>query len=117
MSLEESCRLPDHLQPGDPAPGGGLVGSVGNEAEFFLRAIVGRQEKGAIITGRKIKKVNSEDGDRTPDGREGVVLGSISLPNQEAFILEDRVAVYGYLVQWDGDQVPIFTTDNKVEEL
>lgn len=116
MSQEE-FRLPGDLRPGDPAPGGGIVGDVGDKAEMFIRAIIGRQEKGAIITGRRVQKKNSQEGDRTPDGRGGVVLGSVSLPNQEAFIIGDQVAVYGYFVQWDGDQHPVFTTDLKVDEL
>jgi hypothetical protein len=105
------------LEPGDPAPGGGIVGDVGDSAERFIKAIIGRQERGAIITGRRVRKVNSEEGDRTPNGREGKVLGSIAQPNLEPLIVDERVAIYGYFVLWDGDKVPVFTTNMKVEEL
>jgi hypothetical protein len=109
--------LPGDLQPGDKAPGGGLVGDVGDRADRFIRAVLGRQEKGAILNGRKVKKVGSESEDRTPDGVEGIVLGSISQPNQEPYYAEGQVVTFGYFILWDGDKQPVFTTNMKVEEL
>jgi hypothetical protein len=104
--------------PGDPAPGGGLVGETGDRAERFMKLVMGRQEPGAIVTGRRVKKVNSEEGDRTPNGREGEILGSIAAPDLEPFYAPGgRIAVYAYFVKWDGDTVPVFATDLKVEEL
>lgn len=105
------------LQPGDPAPGGGLIGDVGFSAEKFIAFVVGRQEKGAIPNGRRIRKANSEPGDRTPDGTEGTIVGSICLPGTEAFHIEGQVVTMGYMIEWDNDEQIVFTTDLKVEEL
>lgn len=108
--------VPDDAQPGDRAPGGGIIGDMGDRAERFIKAVIGRQEKGAILNGRKVRKINSEAEDRTPDGVEGVILGSVSQPNQEPYFAEGQVVLYGYFILWDGDPQPVFTTNLKVEE-
>jgi hypothetical protein len=79
--------------------------------------MIGRQEKGAIINGRKVKKANSEPKDRTPEGTEGEVLGSMAMPGMQPFIMQGIVVTYGYLVKFPTDPIPVFTTDHKVEEV
>jgi hypothetical protein len=114
MHCRELYTLPDDPKAGDKAPGGGLIGEVGTRAEMFLSLIVGKQGRGAIVTGRRVRKVNSEPGDRTPNGQEGRIIGSVG---PFTMIIEGHVANYGYMIKWDGDERPVFTTDGKVVEL
>ena len=79
--------------------------------------ILGRQEKGAIVNGRMVQKRNSEENDRTPEGTKGEILGSIAMPNLEPAIVAGTAIVYGYLVKFPTDPIPIFTTDHKLEEV
>lgn len=85
-------------------------------AQTVKDKIIGNQEPGAIINGRKVRKVNAELHDRTPAGTIGTVLGSISKNGFPIFI-EGKVVHYGYLILWEGEELPVFTTNLKVEEL
>jgi hypothetical protein len=84
---------------------------------FMALHMLGNYQKGAIINGRRVKKVHTEPGDRTPEGTEGTVLGSTGLPNMEAVIIEDQAVIFGYLIAFDDEEVPVFTTNLKVEEV
>lgn len=113
---KERGKIPAAAKPGDPAPGGGLIGGIGDRDQF-LKMIVGKQVNGAIPCGRRVRKVNSEPQDRTPDGVEGEILGSIAAPGHEPIYVKDQIVVIGYLIKWDKDATPIFTIQNKLEEL
>lgn len=59
------------------------------------------QAEGAFLNGSRVRKINSELHDRTPDGVLGIILGSIDaaalLPEQAL-----RLGVkYMYFVTWD----------------
>lgn len=115
---EFKMDLPEDAKPGDPMPGGGLIGDIGDRAEAFIKGVMGRQEPGAILNGRRVRKINTEKGDKTPEGTEGVVMGSVARPNLEPhYGPEGQVVLYGYFIKWDGDPMPVFTTNLKVEEV
>jgi hypothetical protein len=60
-----------------------------------------------------VKKVNSEPGDRTPNGTEGKVLGSAHFP----FQIKGQNLEYAYLIRWPTDDRPVFLSNLKVEEV
>jgi hypothetical protein len=94
--------------------GGGLIPP--EIEQLKIRKILGRQEKGAIYNGRRVRKVNSEPGDHTPDGTEGTVLGSIG--SNETIMVNGQAIQFGYLINWDHSEADaVFTTNLKVEEL
>jgi hypothetical protein len=87
------------------------------EEMLRMEKVIGHQAKGAIFNGRRVKKVNSEPEDRTPDGREGTVRGSIA-NLQETIIVNGQAIQFGYLVEWDNDKdYVVFVNNNKLEEL
>jgi hypothetical protein len=96
------------------APGGGKIPPP--DLANLLITFIDKQAPGAIRTGARVKKVNSEKGDRTADGTEGTVLGSLAAPGG-AVIIEGHTVHVAYLIQWDGDDTPVATIDLKVEEL
>jgi hypothetical protein len=100
-----------------PAPDGrGGFMPTDIEGSFQVRdAIIGNQAPGAIPTGRTVRKINSEPEDRTPEGHTGIILGSFG--HGKPVVIGDKVATYGYLIMWEGDDTPVFTTDGKVEEV
>lgn len=51
------------------------------------------QDDGAIENGRRIFKTNSMEGDATPDGTPGTVLGSVAVD-------VDGVRQFFYFVEW-----------------
>ncbi len=55
------------------------------------------QAKGAIPNGTRIKKTESEEGDATPDGTLGTVLGSLRAPPEMGMLLF-------YFVEWDNSK-------------
>lgn len=55
------------------------LGTINNEPGW-TGAFTRNQTEGAISNGTRIVKTNSEDGDATPDGTPGIVLGSVSDP-------------------------------------
>lgn len=75
------------------------------------------EAKGALANGTRVRKRNSEEGDATPDGTGGIILGSVNgrlagVPNAEA----DGVT-YLYFVEWDNrPKVAVGTLDKKIEE-
>lgn len=66
-----------------------------------------------IKMGSKVKKVNSEKGDGTPDGTEGRVIGSLSDPVTDG-IMEPQ---YLYAVVWDDKKDFIIGTIGKKLEV
>lgn len=52
------------------------------------------QARDALPNGTRIKKTRSEEGDGTPDGTPGTVLGSMRAPEEMYFELL-------YFVEWD----------------
>jgi hypothetical protein len=114
--LQRAAKNPDTpMQPASDGKGG-------FQMDLALSLIIGlrmiaRQEPGAIRIGEKVKKVNSEPNDRTPEGTIGEILGSMALPNREPVFVGDQVVHYGYLVAWADEDLPVFTTNLKVEEV
>lgn len=60
----------------------------------WVGAFTRDQAKGAIPNGTRIKKTASEEGDATPDGTLGTVLGSMRAPPEMGMLLI-------YFVEWD----------------
>lgn len=115
--MENDSDLPDGWSE---RPGGGLKPPSGEMAA--LRTIIGKQATGAIPNGRKVRKINSQPADATPDGTEGTVLGSVgSFP----IYIGDDVIHFGYIIEWDNnlpaisgfDKSAVFITDTRIEEL
>jgi hypothetical protein len=99
-----------------PAPDGrGGMSYVGPHAKLIEAAILGRQQPGALLLGTRVRKVASEDRDRTPEGTLGTVCGSIG---GETVMIMGQLITYGYLVEWDNcpDQT-VFTTDYKLTQV
>lgn len=62
--------------------------------EGWIGAFTRDRAAGALANGTRIMKVNSEKGDKNPDGALGTVLGSISDP-----AVQDGAPFY--FVEWD----------------
>lgn len=74
------------------------------------------QAEGAIPNGTRIIKRNSEEGDSTPDGTGGVILGSINGVKAGVPAAIANGVTYLYFVEWDDKpKVAIGTVDKKVE--
>lgn len=73
-------------------------------------AFTRKQATGAIPNGRRIVKINNEEGDATPTGTMGTVLGSYSHPK-----LHNGVTIY--FVEWDTlPRTAVAVLANKVSE-
>jgi hypothetical protein len=77
--------------------------SIGYE-DGIMGALSRNEADGALPNGTAIVKTNSEDGDGTPDGTRGVVLGSLPASEQafaEANVpLDMRHPPYFYFVEF-----------------
>lgn len=60
----------------------------------YRGAFTRERAPGAIASGTRIMKTNSEDGDANPDGALGTVLGSLSHP-------EVMNGIVMYFIEWD----------------
>jgi hypothetical protein len=87
------------------------VGYVLEEVEGSVVGYILGVADGALSIGARIKKVNSEDGDSTPDGTEGTVISSLSAPPVEGY--ED--VKFFYFVRWDTHPgLPVGVMDRKI---
>ena len=79
------------------------------DSKRALRLALGKQAPGAYPVGTRVEKTWEEEGDLTPLGTKGVVLGSAGpAPN----------GMLAYLVQWD--TMPdcfVFVISAKIKEL
>jgi hypothetical protein len=72
------------------------------------------ESAGAIPNGERIVKSWAEEGDATPIGMQGTVLGSIGPPDLPGFEPPDG-CFYLYFVEWDDKPgIPVGVTDRKV---
>lgn len=67
----------------------------------YVGAFTKDEAVGAIPNGSTIMKSRSEDGDATPDGTFGVVLGSIDGSLIDAAIEKKTGTKFMYFVEWD----------------
>jgi hypothetical protein len=89
------------------------LGAHSGYAGVFSRA----EAKGALANGTRIRKCNSEEGDGTPDGTGGVILGSVNVRAAGVSAAEDHGVTYLYFVEWDNrPKVAVGTIDVKIEE-
>jgi len=75
----------------------------------YLLPFSKNQAKGAWENGSRVVKDGSDpDGDMTPDGIEGKILGSLKTPDGK----------YAYFVEWDNKpKMPIFCVQEKLRLL
>jgi hypothetical protein len=92
------------------------------QEEGILGVFTRGEAPGAIPNGATVEKINSDDGDATEDGTKGVVVGSISVPDdrpalEELFEVADGATgtmepapdeQYVYFVQWETYQTYVF---------
>lgn len=72
------------------------------------------QAEGALLNGTRVRKVNSEPGDRHQDGAVGKVIGSVEADPLSGFT--DR---YVYFVAWDtgpGAGLPIGIREGRIKK-
>ena len=69
-----------------------------------------------IPNGAVVRKVNSEEGDATPDGSLGTVFASLSVPE---VLMEHARCDYFYWVEWEWTEaeIPIGILGRKIEEV
>ena len=80
------------------------------EEPGWTGAFTRSQVPGAIRNGRRIVKVETEEGDFNPVGTEGAVLGSFNHPKIFA-------GVVMYFVEWDGTpRVAVAVLGRKIAE-
>lgn len=90
-----------------PPDFGEHVGYVGAFTRF--------QMPGAIRNGSTVRKVQEDEGDATPLGTLGIVLGSIGTGKLERPPGSTRPILFGYFVEWaDRPRHAIFTVDWKI---
>lgn len=69
---------------------------------------------GAIPNGKRIRKHQSEPGDSTPNGTEGTVISSITVPDD---MREEFGGKFFYWVEWDDKPgMPVGVLDKKVTQ-
>lgn len=64
------------------------------------------QAEGAWPNGAQVRKINSEPGDRSPDGTVGQIVGSLDVRDQ------GREANFCYFITWTDFPLPILVADH-----
>lgn len=87
-------------------------GLLSNE-DGYLGAFTRAQAEGAFPNGSRIRKSWSEANDTTPVGTEGVVMGSMAIP--EGADVPDPTVKFFYFVEWDDKpRIVIGMIDRKI---
>lgn len=82
----------------------------------WLGGLTRNQAPGAYPNGSRIMKVGAEDGDSTPLGTGGTVLGSLDGSTLGFVNPHGEVIRFGYFVEWDDrPRTAVFVCDWKID--
>ena len=83
------------------------------DSEILKRMLENPAQTGLKV-GTLIAKQNSEEGDLTPDGTEGIVLGSMRKPG---IMINGHEVTHAYIVKFNGCENFVGILDYKIKQI